>query len=102
MRGKTELETIRKEIDEIDGHIIRLLSQRAELVTAAGKLKKDEQGVRDQKRVEQVIEKVRANASSAGLSPEIAESVYRTIIGCFLSKELKEFEDRSNTRKSLL
>jgi len=87
------LEEIRQQIDSIDSEIIDRLSKRAELVSAAGKLKKDERGVRDPKRVEQVIEKVRAKAVAAGLDPAIAEEIYRTIIGCFINKELREFPD---------
>jgi chorismate mutase len=40
-----------------------------------------------------VIEKVRTRASAAGLSPEIAERVYRTVIECFINKELLEFKE---------
>ena len=87
-----ELNEIRTKIDSIDSAIVHLLAQRSELVRAAGKLKKDEQGVRDQKRVEQVIEKVRAKAVDAGLAPDIAEQIYRTIISCFVAKELDEFK----------
>ena len=86
-----DLVEIRQQIDSIDSDIINLLSKRAGLVSAAGKLKMDEKGVRDPKRVEQVIEKVKAKASAAGLDPAIAEEIYRTIIGCFVRKEMKEF-----------
>lgn len=86
-----DLAELRATIDSIDAEIITLLSKRAKLVSAAGKLKKNEQGVRDPKRVEQVIEKVRAQARTAGLDPAIAEEIYRTVIGCFVRKELKEF-----------
>ena len=86
---------VRREIDAIDYEIIGLLAKRAGLVAAAGRLKKDEHGVRDPKRVEQVIDKVRAKASSAGLDPSIAEEIYRTIIGCFVRKEMADFTDRS-------
>jgi len=89
------LEEIRQKIDAIDSDIITLLSKRAELVSAAGKLKKSEQGVRNPKRVEQVIEKVRAKATAAGLDAAIAEEIYRTIIGCFVRNEMKGFRDRS-------
>lgn len=90
-----ELLEIRRQIDSIDSEIINLLAKRAELVSAAGKLKKDEQGVRDPKRIEQVIEKVRAKAASSGLSPDIAERVYRTITDCFINKELLEFDQQN-------
>jgi phosphinothricin acetyltransferase len=89
-----ELLKIRKQIDLLDSKIIRLLAKRAEMVCAAGKLKEDDQGVRDPKRVEQVIEKAKAKASAAGLDPAIAEEIYRTIIGCFVRREMKEFGER--------
>ena len=89
------LEEVRLEIDKIDSQIIGLLSERSRFVAAAGKLKKDEQGVRDPKRVEQVIESVKLKAVEVGLDPRIAEEVYRTIIGCFVRKEIKEFTERS-------
>ncbi len=87
-----ELEEIRQEIDKIDAKIIELLSKRSDLVTAAGELKKDEQGVWDPKRVEQVINKVKSKAVGAGLDPDIAEKIYRAIISCFIDRELKEFK----------
>ncbi len=90
-----DLTAIRKNIDDLDSMIITLLAKRQDFVSAAGRLKSDKQGVRDPKRVEQVIGKVRARATSSGLSPEIAERVYRTIIDCFVDKELLEFEGRN-------
>jgi phosphinothricin acetyltransferase len=89
-----ELQEIRKQIDSIDSAVINLLSKRASLVSAAGTLKKDRQGVQDPKRVEQVIEKVKTKAADAGLDPAIAEEIYRTIIGCFVRREMKEFTER--------
>ncbi len=86
-----DLTKIRKNIDDLDSMIITLLAKRQDFVSAAGKLKNDKQAVQDPKRVEQVIERVRAKALSSGLSPEIAERVYRTIIDCFVNKELAEF-----------
>ncbi len=91
-----DLSRIRKNIDDLDSMIITLLAKRQDFVTAAGRLKKDRQAVQDPKRVEQVIEKVRAKALSSGLSPEIAERVYRTIIDCFVEKEISEFDKRSD------
>lgn len=68
-------------------------SKRAGPVSAAGKLKKDEQSVRDSKRVERVIERVKAKALTAGLDPDITAEIYRTIILCFVRKEMKEFTE---------
>lgn len=89
-----DLTRIRKNIDDLDSMIITLLAKRADFVSAAGQLKKNEQGVRDPKRVEQVIGKVRGRAEATGLDPAIAEEIYRAIIGCFMRKELKAFGER--------
>lgn len=90
-----ELESIRRGIDKIDGKIVKLLRQRSTLVSAAGKLKKSEDAVRDSARVEKVIEKVRAIAVAEGLDPKVAEKVYRTMIDAFIAQEMGEWEEMS-------
>ncbi len=84
------LHEVRERIDRIDSEIIKLLSQRSELVAEAGKLKKDEAAVRDRGRAEKVIGDIRRKALDSGLDPEIAEEIYRTAIQCFIQKELME------------
>lgn len=93
-----ELEKIRKSIDDVDSMIIRLMAKRADFVAAAAKLKKNEQGVRDPKRVEQVIANIREKARQAGLDAELAEQTYRTMINWFVEKELGLFR-QSNSSK---
>ncbi len=92
-----KLEEIRQAIDAIDSEIIGLLSKRGNLVSEAGRLKRDEPAVRDSERVQQVIDKVRAVAVKTGLEPAIAEQIYRTVTDCFINKELQKFrgEDAS-------
>ncbi len=92
-----DLTRIRKNIDDIDNMIITLLAKRSDMVSAAGRLKKNDAAVRDPRRVDQVIEKVRAKAIEKGLDPEIAESVYRTVILCFIDKELRDFNREKKT-----
>jgi len=94
-----ELERIRKSIDDVDSMIIRLMAKRADFVAAASKLKKSEQGVRDPKRVEQVIANIREKANQAGLDAELAEQTYRTMIGWFVEKELGLFRQSTNGLK---
>jgi isochorismate pyruvate lyase len=85
-----DLTRIRRNIDDLDSMIITLLARRADMVTAAGRLKKSERSVGDPKRVNQVLRNVREKAAGKGLDPAVAEEVYRTIIRCFVSRELKE------------
>ena len=87
------INNIRHEIDRIDSDIIELLSKRCDLVSEAGKSKKNKHEVRDRERVENIIRKIKLKAEKAGLDPRIAENIYRNIINCFIQKEIMEFMD---------
>jgi len=84
------IEEVRANIDLIDREIVKLLSERSKYVRQAAKFKKTTQDVKAPDRVEEVILKVRNMASEYGLDPEIVESVYRTMIACFIEHEMKE------------
>ncbi|MFI0354082.1 chorismate mutase [Actinomadura sp. 9N407] len=81
---------MRARIDAIDADLIRLLSDRQRLVRAAAAFKADEQAVRAPDRVERVVAMARDRAAEAGLSPEVAEAVWRAMIGAFIELELTE------------
>lgn len=84
------LAEVRARIDGIDGELVRLLAERQGLVRAAAAYKADEQAVRAPDRVEKVVALARERAARAGLAPEVAESVWRAMIGAFIDLELAE------------
>lgn len=85
------LSNIRIEIDHIDRELIRLLAQRQILVEKAERLKPkgDKSAVRANDRVAQVIANRRKEALEFGLSPDVAESVWRSMIQAFIALEEK-------------
>lgn len=85
------LSNIRIEIDHVDRELIRLLAQRQRLVEKAGRLKPkgDKSAVRANDRVAQVIANRRKEALELGLSPDVAESVWRSMIKAFIALEEK-------------
>ncbi|WP_066938047.1 chorismate mutase [Microtetraspora fusca] len=90
MSDPTSLAEVRARIDALDGELIRLLADRQALVRHAAAFKADEQAVRAPGRVEQVVQAARARALSAGLSPSVAEAVWRAMIAAFIDLELAE------------
>lgn len=80
------LSNIRSAIDNIDRELIRLLAQRQRLVEKAGrlKLKGDKDAVESSDRVAQVIANRRKEALELGLSPDVAEGVWRSMIKAFM------------------
>lgn len=81
------LEDLRKEIDECDSEIIRLLKRRMEISREIGKIKKENNlPLYDGKREEALMEKLEGMSSEI-LSKETIDNIYREIL--FASKELQ-------------
>ena len=85
------LSYVRRVIDDIDRELIRLLAQRQRLVEQAGRLKPkgDKATVKASNRVAQVIANRRKQALELGLSPDVGESVQRSMIQAFIALEDK-------------
>lgn len=71
---------VRAGVDAIDRELVALMAVRQRYMDAAARIKPHRGVVRDEARIEDVVAKVRAAAQAAGLSPAIAEPVWRTLI----------------------
>ena len=83
---------VRHEIDRLDRVLVTLLAERQAYIEAAGRIKGDRTTVRDEARVEDVVNKVLAEAERHGLSPTIAEAVWRTLIERCIAHEFEVFD----------
>lgn len=86
------LEEVRLNIDFIDQQIVQLLGERHFYVKQAAKYKTSTDDVKAPARVEAVITKVRNVAMQNDIDAGIVETIYRTMIDCFINSELKELE----------
>ena len=86
------MDQLRAAIDTLDARLVRLLARRQGYIERAAVLKKDRATVRDDARIEDVVRKVLAEAKAAGLSPAIAESVWRVLIERSIAHELAAFD----------
>lgn len=86
---------LRNAIDALDTRLVALLAVRQAYIERAAVLKQDRDTVRDPARVEDVVSKVLAEATRAGLSAAIAEPVWRTLIEQSILHEFRKFDERS-------
>lgn len=81
------LEDLRKEIDECDNEIIRLLKRRMEISREIGVVKKENNlPLYDEKREQEVMKKLEG-MSSGILSKETIDNIYKEIL--YASKDLQ-------------
>ena len=78
---------VRQGVDALDRALVQLLAERQRYMDAAARIKPDRSVVHDEARIEDVVAKVLAAAGPAGLSPAIAEPVWRTLIDRCIAHE---------------
>jgi isochorismate pyruvate lyase len=86
---------VRAGIDALDRELVVLLAQRQLYIDAAGRIKPTRDTVRDEARIAQVLENVRAHARAAGLDWSIAEPVWRTLMERSIAHEFDVFDQRA-------
>lgn len=91
---------VRHEIDRLDRALVKLLVERQSFMDAAARIKGTRESVHDRARIEDVVSKVLAEARRQGLSPAIAEPVWRTLIDRCISYEFGAFDARRPGRDS--
>ncbi len=83
---------VRVEIDRLDVALVALLAERQTYIERAAQIKTSRAVVHDQARIDDVIAKVLAAARGAGLSPAIAEPVWRTLVERCIAHEFEMFD----------
>lgn len=83
---------VRYEIDRIDRLLVEIIAERQSFMDAAARIKGPREAVHDRPRIEDVVAKVKAECARAGLSPAIAEPVWRTMIDRCIAYEFGSYD----------
>lgn len=91
-----DMTQVRAEIDRIDSELVDLIAERFGYVDRAWQLKlKSSESAVVPWRIQQVIDKVRAQANEKGVSPDLCEALWRQMIGWFI-----QYEEENLRRKT--
>lgn len=82
-----DMEQVRAEIDRIDTALVDLIAERFTYVDRAWQLKSRPDEATVPWRIQEVIDKVESRARERGLPPELAEALWRQMIGWFIQYE---------------
>jgi isochorismate pyruvate lyase len=89
------IEEVRSEIDRIDRAMIEAIAQRRAYVHAVMQFKRSEDDVHAHDRQRQMLAVRRAWATEHGLSPEMVEGIFRTMVEHFIAEELALLQARN-------
>jgi isochorismate pyruvate lyase len=86
---------VRAEIDRLDRALVKLLAERQTYIERAAQIKTDRNVVHDQARIDDVVAKVLVSAKREGLSADIAEPVWRTLVDRCIAHEFAMFDAKA-------
>lgn len=87
---------VRYEVDRIDRLLVKILAERQSFMSAAARIKPSRDDVYDADRIEDVVSKVLAQCEAEGLSPDIAEPVWRLLIEKCIAFEFAAYDDQAS------
>ncbi len=90
------MKDVRAGVDEIDRMLVALITRRQGYMDAAARIKPNRNIVRDEARIQQVLDNVKAEAEKHGLSWSIAEPVWREMMERCIAYEFDVW-DRTRT-----
>lgn len=86
---------VRAEIDRVDQALVELLAERWRYVDRAWVFKRSPEEASVPWRNREVIDKVKSHAQGAGMPPEMAEALWRMIIGWGIQYEEERLRSKS-------
>ena len=88
----TSMAEVRTEIDVLDRAIVALLADRLHYIDEAARLKQRRDLVRDEARIQDVLQKVEEEARRLRADSRAIVAAYRTLIESSIAHELEEFD----------
>ena len=89
----TSLEDVRNEIDKIDLKIVDLMAARNNYIKQLAHFKDSVEKIKEESRIDAVINRVRAHGIEQGLSPNLIEEIFHIMIDNMVETEIAEFRN---------
>ena len=84
------MQEVRAGVNALDDILVPLLVERSGYMTQAAKVKNNENLVRDEARIQTIIDRVRPMAEAQGGNPDLMERLYRAMMECYIDYEHQE------------
>jgi isochorismate pyruvate lyase len=91
-RTCADMAEVRAEIDALDRAIVSLLADRLHYIDEAARLKQSRELVCDEARIQDVLQKVDAEAKRVGADSKVITRAYAALVEASIEHELVEFD----------
>ena len=85
------MKDVRREVDALDDVLVPLLVERVGYMTQAARIKQGAEQVRDEARIQAIVDRVRERAVAEGGDADVIEAIYRSMMEAYIAYEHREF-----------
>src|SRR3989344_4183258 len=87
----TTMQDVRREVNALDDVLVPLLVERVGYMTQAARIKQGVEQVRDEARIQAIVDRVRERAQAEGGDADVIEAIYRSLMEACIAYEHREF-----------
>ena len=88
---KQKLSKIRKDLDELDNILIKIIKKRTNLVKRVLALKERKNQIVDQKRIKLILKNIKDKSIKNNIDPKITNKIWKNMIPAYIDFERRNF-----------
>ena len=92
--NKKKLTIIRKQLDNVDNSLIKIIKQRTELVKKVLKLKEYKNQIVDKPRINKILKEIKKKSINNKIDPKITKRIWKNMIWSYINYERKNFKKK--------
>ena len=91
---KQKLSKIRKELDNLDNILIKIIKKRTNLVKRVLALKEKKNQIVDQKRINLILKNIKKKSIKNKIDPKITNKIWKNMIFAYIDFERRNFNKK--------
>ena len=91
---KQKLSKIRKELDNLDNTLIKIIKKRTNLVKRVLALKEKKNQIVDQKRINLILKNIKNKSIQNKIDPKITNKIWKNMIYAYIDFERRNFNKK--------
>ena len=91
---KQKLSKIRKELDNLDNILIKIIKKRTNLVKKVLALKEKKNQIVDQKRINLILKNIKKKSIKNKIDPKITNKIWKNMIFAYIDFERRNFSKK--------
>ena len=93
-KNKIKLNKLRKRLDKVDIHLLKIIKIRSEIVKKVLSLKENKSEIIDQPRIKKILNKIKKESIKKKVDPKITNRIWKNMIYSYIDFERRNFKKK--------